>query len=350
MLFGKVEMIAEFRWGWISPWIASVLGIVSGNAIGKFTEYYTDTKYSPVKSLVKFATEGEAFLVSKGDALGFRSGMLPVLMIALSLILSYNACGVYGIAIAAVGMLSFVGVTVSIDAFGPIADNAGGFAESCHLGEEVRAITDQLDAVGNTTAAIGKGMAIGSAAFATLSLLFSYVGSYMTTGELTLNIINIYSMTGAMIGGALVSFFCAILTDNTIDSAYKMADEGDRQLSIPGVLEGTVLPDYSRVIAMAARSTTRRKASSRACSPDTAKARRRIRRRSPATRSATRGKMWSASRSTSSSRRCPPSRTPSRRCSSRSISFKFFIKALIAVWSGLFDGLVLTSFNEFYGG
>lgn len=258
MLFGKVEMIAEFRWGWISPWIASVLGVVSGNAIGKFTEYYTDTKYSPVKSLVKFATEGEAFLVSKGDALGFRSGMLPVLMIALSLILSYNACGVYGIAIAAVGMLSFVGVTVSIDAFGPIADNAGGFAESCHLGEEVRAITDQLDAVGNTTAAIGKGMAIGSAAFATLSLLFSYVGSYMTTGELTLNIIDIYSITGAMIGGALVSFFCAILTDNTIDSAYKMADEGDRQLSIPGVLEGTVLPDYSRVIAMAANEALKK--------------------------------------------------------------------------------------------
>jgi K(+)-stimulated pyrophosphate-energized sodium pump len=177
--------------------------------------------------------------------------LLPIGTICLALVISGILCGIYGIAIAALGMLSFVGTTGSIDAFGPIADNAGGIAESCHLGEDIRVITDKLDAVGNTTAAICKGFAIGSAAFATVSLIFSYVGSY-SSGMPDLNIAGYIVIAGAIFGAAIIEFFIAMLSDNTIDAAYKMADEGDRQLSIPGVLEGTVKPDYEKVISMAA--------------------------------------------------------------------------------------------------
>ena len=154
-------------------------------------------------------------------------------------------------------MLSFVGTTVSIDAFGPIADNAGGLAESCHLPHEVRIITDKLDAVGNTTAAIGKGFAIGSAAFATVSLIVAYVGSY-STGEPILNFASFVVVAGGILGGALVEYFSAILTDNTIDSAKKMADDGDKLLSIPGVLEGKVKPDYNTMIKTATEEALRK--------------------------------------------------------------------------------------------
>jgi len=156
-------------------------------------------------------------------------------------------------------MLSFVAATVSIDAFGPIADNAGGIAESCHLDQNVRLITDRLDAVGNTTAAIGKGFAIGSAAFATVSLIVAYVSNYAHTGaEPVLNIASYVVIAGGIIGGALVEYFSALLTDNTVDAAKLMADEGDRQLSIPGVLEGTVKPDYNRMVRMAANTALRK--------------------------------------------------------------------------------------------
>ena len=251
MLFSNLQVYEVFKCGWASPWIASLLGIISGVAIGKITEYYTGTDFNPVKRLAQMATEGEAFVVTKGDAIGSRSCLLPIGTICLALVLSGILCGIYGIAVAALGMLSFVGTTVSIDAFGPIADNAGGIAESCHLGEDIRVITDKLDAVGNTTAAIGKGFAIGSAAFATVSLIFSYVGSY-SEGLPDLNIAGYIVIAGAIFGAAIIEFFIAMLSDNTIDAAYKMADEGDRQLSIPGVLEGTVKPDYEKVISMAA--------------------------------------------------------------------------------------------------
>lgn len=252
LLFGKGTFALPSAWkaGWITPWIASVLGIISGVAIGMITEYYTSTDYKPTQELASMATEGEAFVVTKGDAIGSRSCLLPILIIAIALIISGIICGTYGIALAALGMLSFVGTTVSIDAFGPIADNAGGLAESCHLDAKVRVITDKLDAVGNTTAAIGKGFAIGSAAFATVSLIVAYVGGY-SKGEPVLNFASFLVVAGGILGGALVEYFSALLTDNTIDSAKKMADDGDKLLSIPGVLEGTVKPDYNKMIQTA---------------------------------------------------------------------------------------------------
>ena len=254
IFFSGITLYTDFAFGWISPWLSILLGLVAGVSIGKITEYYTSTDFSPTKNLAKLAIEGEAFVITKGDAIGSRSCMLPILIIGVALLISGNLCGSYGIALSALGMLSFVGATVSIDAFGPIADNAGGLAESCHLAPEVRVITDKLDSVGNTTAAIGKGFAIGSAAFATVSLISAYVGNYTALGqEPVLNIASFVVVAGGIIGGALIEYFSAMLTDNTIESAKVMADEGDRQLSIPGVLEGKVKPDYNKCVEMAAQ-------------------------------------------------------------------------------------------------
>ena len=194
-------------------------------------------------------------MLFRSDAIGSRSCLAPILVIGIALIVSGALSGIYGVAISALGMLAFVGATVSIDAFGPIADNAGGLAESCHLEPEVRVITDKLDAVGNTTAAIGKGFAIGSAAFATVSLIVSFIAG---SGESALDFSNFLVVAGGIIGGALIEYFCAILTDNTIESARIMADDGDKLLSIPGVLEGTVKPDYNKMIATATKQAIRK--------------------------------------------------------------------------------------------
>ncbi len=257
MFGGQAELPADFKLGWISPWISTLLGIVSGVAIGAITEYYTSTDHKPTRQLAEMATEGEAFVITKGDAVGSRSCLLPILLIGVCLFVSGWLCGTYGIAISALGMLSFVGATVSIDAFGPIADNAGGLAESCHLDADIRVITDKLDAVGNTTAAVGKGFAIGSAAFATVSLIVSYVQNF-PVGQQVLDFASYVVVAGGIIGGALVEYFSAMLTDNTIDAAKIMADEGDKLLSIPGVLEGKVKPDYNRMIQTATQEALRK--------------------------------------------------------------------------------------------
>ena len=256
-IFNGLAVYDSFKLGWASPWVAAIFGITSGVLVGKITEYYTGLDKKPVVDLAEIAKEGEAFIVTKGDALGSRSVLLPCVVIGVSLLMSWWLCGIYGIAVAALGMLSFVATTVSIDAFGPIADNAGGIAEGCHLPKEIRAITDKLDAVGNTTAAIGKGFAIGSAAYATVSLIFAYVGSY-STGEAVLNIASPLVIVGAIVGGALVEYFSAMLTDNTIESATLLADAGREQLKIPGVKEGEVKPDYNLIIEIAARQALKK--------------------------------------------------------------------------------------------
>lgn len=250
-VFGNVDLPAVFKAGWISPWIAAVLGMGSSVAVGKLTEVYTSLKSQHVKSLAYMATEGEAFVVTKGDAIGSRSILAPCSVIVISMIISCALCGSYGIAIAALGMLSFVGTTVSIDAFGPVADNAGGIAESCHLEPEVREITDELDAVGNTTAAIGKGNAIGAAAFATVALIMSFFGSFPAPDyndpQTWVMIIG-----GMIIGGALIEYFTSILTDNTITAAKDLADAGAKQLNDnPDILTGKQRPDYESIIKKA---------------------------------------------------------------------------------------------------
>ena len=240
------------KYGWLRPWFATLLGIVSSVFVGKSTEYYTSMKYSPVRKLESMARDGDSFVVTEGDAIGYRSALVPSLIIGISMLVAYKLSGTYGIAIAGLGMLSFVGTTVSIDAFGPIADNAGGIAESCHLDPEIRKITDQLDAVGNTTAAIGKGNAIGSAAFATVSLIMSYAGGYMSR-DVSLNSVIVYLVVGIILGAALVMFFSALLTDNTIVAAKQLAEAGEAQFrEHPEILEGTMKPDYNGIIELAA--------------------------------------------------------------------------------------------------
>ncbi len=250
----SLKEVLGFKVGWVTPWICCVLGLISGVAIGMITEYYTSADYKPTKTVAEYAVEGEAFVVTKGDAVGSKSVLLPVAIIGIALVISGSIGGTYGIAIAALGMLSFVGTTVSIDAFGPIADNAGGLAESCHLDPEVRKITDKLDSVGNTTAAVGKGFAIGSAAFATVSLICAYVSNL----KVVPGIDSILVIAGCIIGGALIEFFVAILTDNTIASAKELANVGDRQLSDPDILAGKKDPDYNELVALATKTALKR--------------------------------------------------------------------------------------------
>jgi K(+)-stimulated pyrophosphate-energized sodium pump len=250
-VFGNIDLPGVFRAGWLSPWIAAVLGMGSSVAVGKLTEVYTSLKSKHVKALAYMATEGEAFVVTKGDAIGSRSILAPCAVIVVSMIVSGTLCGTYGIAIAALGMLSFVGTTVSIDAFGPVADNAGGIAESCHLDPEVRVITDELDAVGNTTAAIGKGNAIGAAAFATVALIMSFIGSFPAP-DFTESMTWIMMLGGMIIGGALIEYFTSLLTDNTILAAKDLADAGAAQLNNnPKILSGEERPDYESIIRKA---------------------------------------------------------------------------------------------------
>ncbi len=156
--------------GPLSPWIAAVLGIVAGIAIGAIAEYYTSYDFEPTRKIAKSSIEGAALTITDGLGVGMKSTLFPVIILASVIIVSFKLAGIYGVTMGAIGMLSFVAATVAVDTYGPIADNAGGISEMSKLDPEVRQITDKLDSVGNTTAAVGKGFAIGSAALAALSL------------------------------------------------------------------------------------------------------------------------------------------------------------------------------------
>ena len=252
LVFGNIELIPSFRLGWISPFIALAAGVISGVLIGKITEHYTGAEHKPVKLLAQIAREGDAFVVTKGDAIGERSCFPVMVVIVIAMIVAGVVCDVYGIAIAALGMLSFVGATVSIDAFGPIADNAGGICESCLSDQpEIRAITDKLDELGNMTAAIGKGFAICSSMFASTSLIIGFIGSFSSATPV-LNIASYVVFAGGVIGVAVIKLFSGMLTDNTIKSAVVLADEGERQLD--GILNRGEKPDYDTCISLAARN------------------------------------------------------------------------------------------------
>ena len=242
-----------FRLGNISLYISSLIGIISGIVIGSIAEYYTSYDYKPTKKIAEASKEGTAITLTQGMATGMKSTLPTVFVLSIALMLAHFMAGELGIAMAAVGMLSFVTITVSVDTYGPISDNAGGIAEMCHLGDDVRAITDKLDSVGNTTAAIGKGFAIGSAAFATVSLITSYMYAYSSIeADVALDFTKPQILAGAFIGLSLTFYFSGILIEAVSVSAKKMVDEVRRQFKkIPGLREGTAKPDYKRCVGIA---------------------------------------------------------------------------------------------------
>ena len=250
--------VSSFNFGVLSPWICAMFGIISGIVIGMFAEYYTSYSHNPTLKLAKASEQGSAIVITNGLGLGMNSTILPVFILAACIILSNAFAGLYGVGMAAMGMLSFVSATVSVDTYGPIADNAGGIAEMCGLDEEVREITDELDAIGNTTAAIGKGFAIGSAALAALSLFASFL--YAVAGEnsgnlsLVVNMIDTLTLAGALVGAALPYLFSGVLIEAVSKTAQKMVDEVRRQFKMdPGILEGTSTPKYTQCIAISSK-------------------------------------------------------------------------------------------------
>lgn len=243
--------VAGFRIGVLSPWVAAVVGIVAGVAIGQLAEYYTSYDFSPTQRVSAASRQGYALNITEGLAAGMKSVFAPLIVLAVAVIVANAAAGLYGVAMAAIGMLSFVVATVSVDTYGPIADNAGGISEMSKLDPRVREITDKLDSVGNTTAAIGKGFAIGSAALAALSLFASYLYAQATPDDthggytLVLDMINTLTLAGALVGAALPYLFSGILIEAVAKAARKMVDEVRRQFKAdPKILTGESRPDY----------------------------------------------------------------------------------------------------------
>ena len=247
--------VAGFNIGFISPWIAASLGVVSGVIIGGIAEYYTSYDYKPTQTIAQASKEGAALTITQGLSVGMKSCMYPLIVLGITTYASYAVSGMFGIAMAAVGMLSFVSATGSVDTYGPISDNAGGIAEMSELEPEVREITDKLDSVGNTTAAIGKGFAIGSASLAALSLMVSFLYAFQPEGSsLDLNFTNPLILAGALVGGALPYLFSGMLIEAVANAARKMVEEVRRQFrDIPGILEGKAKPDYKTCIEISSQ-------------------------------------------------------------------------------------------------
>lgn len=259
LMFGneaaEVLKASGFQVGMLSPWISASLGVVSGVIIGGIAEYYTSYDYNPTKKIAEASKEGAALTITQGLAVGMKSCMYPLIVLGITTYVSYAVSGMFGIAMAAVGMLSFVSATVSVDTYGPISDNAGGIAEMSELEPEVREITDKLDSVGNTTAAIGKGFAIGSASLAALSLMVSFLYAFQPEGsQLELNFTNPLILAGALVGGALPFLFSGMLIEAVANAARKMVEEVRRQFKeIPGILEGKAKPDYKTCIEISSQ-------------------------------------------------------------------------------------------------
>ncbi len=246
--------------GAVTPWVTGAVGIVAGIVIGVLSEYYTSDAHKPTRGIAEASRGGPALTVTKGMATGMISCLLPVLCLCVAIFVCYAVGGMYGVGCGAVGMLSFVAATVSVDTYGPISDNAGGIAEMSGLDPAVRDITDALDSVGNTTAAIGKGFAIGSAALATMSMMSSYLyaAAEGTMSALTLNIVRGDVLVGALLGAALPFLFSGLLINAVTSSAQKMVGEVRRQFQeIDGILEGRGKPDHKRCITIASQGALR---------------------------------------------------------------------------------------------
>ena len=232
-----------------------VAGLGAGVIIGVGTEYYTSYDYSPTKNVAESAETGVATTIISGLASGMQSTMLPLLMVVGAILASYVLADFYGVAMAGVGMLSTLGITLATDAYGPVADNAGGIAEQAQLAPEVRQRTDALDALGNTTAATGKGFAIGSAALTSLALMAAYA---QAVGLDVLDLLNVTTLVGLLIGAMLPSLFSSMTMKAVGRAAYHMVTEVRRQFrEIPGIMEGTGRPDYARCVDLSTRGALR---------------------------------------------------------------------------------------------
>jgi K(+)-stimulated pyrophosphate-energized sodium pump len=247
----KATMVAEFQLGDLlvtnNGVLISVLsGLWSGLLIGFVTEYYTSHAYKPVRTIAKASETGAATTIIYGLSIGYRSAVIPVIALAVTIFVSWHFAGMYGIAMAAIGMISTIAIGLTIDAYGPVSDNAGGIAEMCELGPEVRQRTDTLDAAGNTTAAIGKGFAIGSAVLTALALF----GAFLTRADIgVLDLLDPLVFAGLLVGGVLPFLFTAQTMVAVGEAAFAMIEEVRHQFkTIPGILEGTGRPDYKRCV------------------------------------------------------------------------------------------------------